>query len=349
MTWIEKAKPIWILMLFLIVIGNFMLYHTSFGIGLLPEETKLVVLGSLVDLIILAPIFTMLYLNKFTLKTIIMLSALGCVLLRFLIPSSLLEPYETITWVGIMAEGCLILLELLLIVTFVRYMPKIVDDVKQSHLPVVFSFSQAINRYVRNHPVIQIICSELLMFYYAFGSWKTVPRSGITLYKKSSFIALQVMMIHAIVIETIGIHYWLHDKAAILSIVLLLLNVYSVIFFLADLQALRLNPVYANNSAVYLSLGLMKRAKIDYSNVECMIDDSSILESKLSKDTIDFVIRDFEKVYPDFILKMKTPQKVVLFMGIEKNYNYVAVKSDSPSELKERIKDNVSVSVDSLH
>lgn len=157
------------------------------------------------------------------------------------------------------------------------------------------------------------------------------------------------MMIHAIVIETIGIHYWLHDKAAILSIVLLLLNVYSVVFFLADLQALRLNPVYANNSAVYLSLGLMKRAKIDYSNVECMIDDSSILESKLSKDTIDFVIRDFEKVYPDFILKMKTPQKVVLFMGIEKNYNYVAVKSDSPSELKERIKDNVPVSVDTLH
>lgn len=337
MAWIEKAKPIWLVMLLLVLSSNFLLYQTSFGTGLLPEKTKLVVLGSLVDLIIVAPIFMMLYLNKFTIKTTIMLSALGCVLLRFFIPSSLLEPFETITWIGIMAEGCLIVLELLLIVTFVRYMPKIIDEIKQSCLPVLFSFSHAADRYVKNQPIIQIICSESLMFYYAFASWKNVPRSGITLYKKSSYVAFQLMMIHAIVIETIGIHYWLHDKAPLLSIVLLALNIYSVIFFLADVQALRLNPIYSDKDAIYLSLGLMKRTKIEYSNVECIIEDPAVLEQKLSKDTIDFVLRDFEKVYPDFIIKMKTPQKAVLFMGLEKEYNYVAVKSDFPSELKELI------------
>ncbi|WP_394121826.1 beta-carotene 15,15'-monooxygenase [Planococcus donghaensis] len=346
MTWIEKAKPIWLFMLIMILFGNFTLYQSSFGLTIMPEETQFVVLGSLVDFVILAPLFTMLYLNKFTLKTTIMLSALGCVLLRFLIPSSLLEPYEAITWIGIMAEGGIILLELLLIVTFVRYMPKIIGDVKESRLPVVFSFSQAVDHYVRNHPVIQMICSESLMFYYAFASWKKVPRPGITLYKKSSYIALQIMMIHAIVIETIGIHYWLHDKAPILSIILLLLNIYSVIFFLADIQALRLNPIHFDKDAVYLSLGLMKRTQIDYSNVECIIDETSVLEQKLSKDTADFTVRDFEKVYPDFILKMKTPQKVVLFMGIEKKYDYIAIKSDSPSELKELFKVNNAAAAD---
>ena len=346
MTWIEKAKPIWLLMLVGIFTGNFLLYQTSFGLTIMPEETQYVVLGSLLDLVILAPLFTMLYLNKFTLKTTIALSALGCVLLRFLIPSSLLEPFETITWIGILAEGSLVLLELLLIVAFVRYMPKITADVKKSPLPVVFSFSQAVDRYVRTHPIIQVVCSESLMFYYAFASWKKAPRSGITLYKKSSYIALQIMMIHAIVIETIGIHYWLHDKAPILSIILLLLNIYSVIFFLADIQALRLNPIHSDKDAVYLSLGLMKRAQIDCSNVESIIEDASFLEQKLSKDTIDFAVRDFEKVYPDFILKMKTPQKVVLFMGIEKEYNFVAIKSDSPSELKELFKENGAAAID---
>lgn len=179
------------------------------------------------------------------------------------------------------------------------------------------------------------------MLYYAFSSWKNIAQIGITMYKKSSFIAFQIMMIHAIIVETLGVHYWLHEKAPILSIILLVLNIYSVIFFLADLQALRLNPIHFANESFYLSLGLMKRAKIDYSNVECMIEDPTILERKLSKDTIDFVIRDFEKVHPDLILKMKTPQKVTLFMGIEKEYNYVAIKTDAPIELKEHIKSNM--------
>lgn len=348
MSWIEKAKPIWLMMLILILTGNFILYQTSVGIHLLPEETQFVVLGSLVDLLILFPLFFMLYRNKFTWKSTIFLSATGCVLLRFLIPTSLLAPYETITWIGIITEGSIVFLELVLIIAFVRYMPKLINEVKQSRLPVVFSFSQAIDQYVRNHPIIQVVCSESLMFYYAFGSWKSVPPTGMTLYKNSSFIALQIMMIHAIIIETMGIHYWLHDKAPILSVLLLILNIYSVFFFLADIQALRLNPVYSDEAAIYLSLGLMKRAKIDYSNVECLVDDPTILENKLTKDTADFVLRDFEKVYPDLILKMKSPQKVIFFMGIEKEYNHIAIKSDSPIELKELIQSNLMKSKTAL-
>jgi len=77
-----------------------------------------------------------------------------------------------------------------------------------------------------------------------------------------------MMMIHAIVIETIGIHWWLHEKSMVLSILLLILNVYSVLFFIADIQAVRLNPIYATNDALYLSLGLMKRTTIRFANIE---------------------------------------------------------------------------------
>ncbi|MFS0873976.1 beta-carotene 15,15'-monooxygenase [Paenibacillus xylanilyticus] len=338
MTWIEKAKPMWFMMLVLIFSGNFMLYQTTIGSKILSEKNHFIVLGSMLDLIILLPLFLMLYRNKFTLKSAIILPALGCILIRFLIPISLLEPYETITLIGIVLEGCIIFFEVLLIITFVRYMPKILTDVKRSNLPVVFSFSQAVRHYVRNNSIIQIICSELLMLYYAFSSWKNTAPIGITMYKKSSFIAFQIMLMHAMILETLGVHYWLHEIAPILSIILLVLNIYTVIFFLANIQALRLNPIHFANDSFYLPLGLTKRAKIDLSNIELLIEDSTILESKLSKDTIDFVIRDFEKVCPDLILKMKTPQKVTLFMGIEKEYNYVAIKTDDPIELKELIK-----------
>ncbi|WP_338752691.1 beta-carotene 15,15'-monooxygenase [Bacillus sp. FJAT-52991] len=334
---IERGKYIWLL-LFCIVLGsNYMLYHTNMGSDILPPEASGVVLGSLFDLVIMLPLLFMLYRKKFSVKTAILLSAAGCILARFLIPNHLLEPFVAITWAGMAAEAALITFELILIVTFVRYMPKIVRKVKMSALPVIFSFPQAIDQYVKNNPIIHVICSEAMMFYYAFFSWKKTPPTGITLYKNSSYVAFQIMMIHAIIIETLGLHWWLHDKAMVISIILLVLNIYSVIFFLADIQAIRLNPIYINKGSMFLSLGLLKRAEIQFEDIECIIEDPVILESKLPKDTIDFIVRDFEKVYPDMILKMKKPVRVTLFMGIQKEYAKIAIRSDNPTQLKTMI------------
>lgn len=347
MAWIEKGKPLWLLMLVLIISSNFLLYKTTIGEFFLSEDAQLIALGSIIDLFIFLPLFIMLYRKNFTFKSFIIVLGLGGVLVRFLIPNSLLGTYQAIAWIsfgiGVAVEGIIVLVELLLIVSLVRYMPKIFRKVKGSDLPTLFSFPQAVYQYVQNHFLIRAICSEFLMFYYAFGSWKKKPYLGITMHKNSSFIAFQIMLIHAIIVETIGVHYWLHGKAPILSIIFLIFNIYSVIFFLADLQALRLHPIHFDSASFYISLGLMKRAKIDYANIETIIEDPALLHHKLSKDTIDFIIRDFEKVYPDFILKMKTPQKVTVFMGMEKVYQYIAIKCDSPEELKVYIKNNSSL------
>ena len=48
----------------------------------------------------------------------------------------------------------------------------------------------------------------MLMFYYACATWKKKRVETvytITLHQKSSYTAFEVMLIHAIVIETIGI------------------------------------------------------------------------------------------------------------------------------------------------
>lgn len=338
---IEKLKPIWLILIFGIILSNFMLYQTTIGAAILPEQSQYVVLGSMLDMIIVLPLAIMLYRNNFSVKTTIILAAFGCIAIRFLIPASLLEPYESITWIGIGIEGIIIVFELVLIITFVRYLPKIIKDVKQSQLPTLFSFAQSLAHYVKNNLIIQMICSELFMFYYALASWKTPVPNGMTMYKNSSYIAFQVMMIHAIVVETLGLHYWLHDKAPIVSIVLLVLNIYSILFFLGDLQALRLNPIYSTNETLYISVGLMKRAEIDYANIEAIIEEPEMLQKKLMKNTADFILRDFEKVYPDIILKMKKPQTVTLFMGREKAFDFVAIKSDQPEQLKQLIEANI--------
>ncbi len=178
------------------------------------------------------PILFMLYKGKYSVKQAILLAAAGCIVVRFIIPIDHLQPFVAITWAGFVIEGSIILLEILLIVTFVRYMPKILADVRLSNLPDLFSFSKAVEKHAPRNLIIQMLCADFLMLYYAFASWKRKERSGLTLHKSSSYIAFQIMLIHGIVIETIGIHWWLHEKSMVLSIILLILNVYSVIFFL---------------------------------------------------------------------------------------------------------------------
>jgi hypothetical protein len=332
---LKKKQNIWLVFLFVVLISNYSLYNTGLGLSILPAETAGVVLGSLIDFIIVIPVLFMLYKRKFSVKQAIVLAASGCIAARFIIPIDHLQPFVAVTWAGFVVEGALIVIEVLFVTTLVYYMPKILRDVRASALPDIFSFPQAVEKHAPKYPIIQLLCTDLLVLYYGFASWKMRERAGLTLHKSSSYIAFQMMMIHAIVIETIGIHWWLHDKSMILSILLLILNVYSVLFFIADMQAVRLNPIYATNDSLYLSLGLMKRAKIRFANIEKMEEDPELLKEKLSKDTIDFIARDFGEAYPQIMLKMKEPVEVTFMLGFKKSYNNVAIKADQVHELKE--------------
>ena len=105
---VQKARQqIWLLLLILVISSNTVLYRTDFGISILPVETKSVVLGSMLDLVIVAPLLILAWKRKKSLKTLAILMAGGLVLTRFLIPMPYLEPFAAITWVGVAVEATL--------------------------------------------------------------------------------------------------------------------------------------------------------------------------------------------------------------------------------------------------
>ncbi|MGE8002333.1 beta-carotene 15,15'-monooxygenase [Lysinibacillus sp. NPDC093216] len=334
---LKKKQNIWLAFLLLVLASNYTLYNTGFGISILPIETNGVVIGSLIDFVLVMPVLFLLYKGKFSIKQAVILAAAGCIAARFIIPVEHLKPFVAVTWAGFAIEGTLILFEILLVATLVRYMPRILADVRSTTLPDLFSFPKAVEKHASKHPIIQMFCADFLVFYYAFASWKRKERSGLTLHKNSSYIAFIIMLIHGIAIETIGIHWWLHEKSIVLSILLLILNVYTVLFFIANMQAIRLNPVHVTSDKLYLSLGLMKRAEVRFEQIEELIEDKEQLERKLSKDTIDFIARDFEAAYPQFILKMKEPVEVTFMFGLKKRYNNVAIKADQAQEFRKML------------
>ncbi len=321
-----------------------MLYHSSFGLQSLPADLNGVVVGSILDLSLVAPLLFLAWQRKFSLKHFIVLMAIGLIAARFIIPSEYLASFQTVMWLGVGIEGVLILFELSLLFMLVKNVPPILRRIKSSSLPLLFSFSRAVNEKFPNQTFLHILCSEILMFYYAFGTWKKQPSNEgntFTLYKRSSFITFQIMIIHAIVIETLGLHWLLHNTSIILSIVLLILNIYSIVFFLGDIQALRLTPLRVDDDHLYISFGLGKRMEIPFRDIAEIVEDAHILEQKIPNTTIEFIARDFETVHPDLLLTLKSPIEATLFMGIKKKYKQVAIRVDDSHAFKKIVKERL--------
>ncbi|WP_244658340.1 beta-carotene 15,15'-monooxygenase [Priestia megaterium] len=328
-------------LLLLVLSSNYLLYHSPFEIYSSSSNFNGLVLGSILDLSLVVPLLFLAWQRKFSWKYFIVLMATGLITARFIIPIEYLSSFKTVMWLGIGVEALLILFEISLLFMLAKNLPDIIEKVKASSLPLLFSFSYVINEKFPKKPIIQIIYSEMMMFYYAFGTWKKQPNSEtntFTIYKRSSLITFQIMIIHAVVIETLGIHWLLHSKLIILSFILLVLNIYSIIFFLGDIQALRFNPLRIEHNRIYLSLGLAKRMEIRFKDIEELIVDTKMLEQKISKTTIEFIARDFEKVHPDIILKLKSPMEATLFMGIKRKYEQVAIRVDNPQKFKKILK-----------
>ncbi|PFQ78756.1 beta-carotene 15,15'-monooxygenase [Priestia megaterium] len=331
-------------LLLLVICSNYVLYHSSFGLQSLPGDFNGIVVGSILDLSLVAPLLFLAWQRKFSLKYFIVLMATGLVAARFIIPSEYFTSFQSVMWLGVGIEGLLILFELSLLFMLVKNVPPILRRIRSSSLPLLFSFSRAVNDKFPKQTFIHILCSEMLMFYYAFGTWKKKPSdeaNTFTLYKRSSFVTFQIMIIHAIVIETLGLHWLLHNTSLILSVVLLILNIYSIVFFLGDIQALRLNPLRVEDDRIYISFGLAKRMEISFKEIEKIVEETHILEQKIPNTTIEFIARDFEKVYPDLVLTLKSPIEATLFMGIKKKYQRVAIRVDDPHAFKKIVKERL--------
>mgnify|MGYP003367546940 CR=1 FL=1 len=337
MTISKQRNIIWLVLLLLVVCSNIALYKTNLYDLSGASNSSTVVLGSLFDLLIVTPVLLMLYFKKFSLKMAIAVLATGCIIARIAIPTELLAPYQFITTGGLIVEAAIIAFELTLLIGFFTYIPKIVAKVRTDERPAIFAYKSLIEQRTANR-LVHILADELLVFYYAIFSWRKKREQGITLHKGSSYIALQVMILHAIVLESVGLHWWLHSKWPTLSIILLLLNIYGLLFILADLQVTRLYPIRTNDKGIYLNLGLMKHTYIAFDQIEDIIVDQETLQLKKQKDRSEFMCTDFEEVFPNFLLKMKAPHPVNYMYGFQKHFDYIAIKCDAPEQLLEVIR-----------
>ena len=319
----RRRKGIWIGLVSLILLSNYLLY----ALPIVPATPKEVVLGSLLDCMFVIPIITYFFIirKRYSLTYIFPVVIAGYIFARFIIPSDYLQAFSYVPYIIVAGEIAFVCLELFLLYKIVRKLPNIIKkykEYKSEYSLFSYAIDAAFEATMKRNKLVDIIVTECKLIYYAFLSWREKVPEGESVYsyhKKTGAIGVYIMIIHATLIESIGFHYLLHQWNPVIAWMLLILNVYAMFYFLAEIQAMRKNPIIIAEEKIIIQIGLGK--KITFYK-------GALLKKEKEKELLDATVMEFIKEPPTFEIILKEPMKAQLLYGFSKTVSRVHLNID---------------------
>jgi len=342
---ISRTKWIWFcLLLTLVVSSNILIYQLNI-MQPLPNQ---VALGTLFDFIITIPLLTYFFIfrKRYSWKYVMYAALLGYGAAYLIIPHKMLTSYHNTSYIPIFLEGSFIFIELYIGYKLIRKLPAIIrtfNNIFSNTSTFQVRLEEALSLHLKPSRTLDIISSEITMLYYSLFSWRKkqvsvlVNEEVFTFHKKTSFVAFYVMMIHAIAIESIGFHFLLHSWSPVISYIALLLNVYAVLLFLAEIQAIRLCPIFLTNHQLCFQIGIMKRLKVSLKDIKSVhyYEGPEKISKKESKHIFDAVLSEFIKEKPSIEIELHSPKTAKFLYGIRKNVTKIHLRPDEPQRFYE--------------
>ncbi|MGN7896331.1 hypothetical protein ACTJJY_30580 [Bacillus sp. 22475] len=338
----SKRNHMGICFIALIVLSNYLAYT----LPIVPAVTKEMVLGSLLDFLIVIPIITYIFIlrKRYSLTYIFPVIIAGYIAARFIIPSEYLHSFSFVSYILIAGEIAFLSIELFILYKIVRALPKIIRCYKQykkEYPSFSFALDKAFDATLKRNNIVNVIASECKLFYYALFSWRKKFSESphvFSYHKKTGAIPLYIMLIHATLIESIGFHYLLHQWNPVLAWILLILNIYGILYFLAEIQAIRKNPYIMSEQEIIIQVGLGKKIVVPFSQIkEITFYKGEMLNKAERKDVFEATVMEFIKEPATFEIKLKEPLKAQLLYGFSKTVNRVHVNVDDERNFYEAI------------
>ncbi|MEB9404282.1 hypothetical protein P4J11_18410 [Bacillus cereus] len=332
----RRRKGTWIGLVSLIMLSNYLLY----ALPIVPVAPKEVVLGSLLDCMFVIPIITYFFIirKRYSLTYIVPVVIAGYIFARFIIPSDYLQAFSFISYIIVAAEIAFVGLELFLLYKIVRVLPKIIKKYKE-YRRENYSFSYAIDA------AFDATMKRGKLIYYAFLSWREKVPTGKSVYsyhKKTGAIGVYIMIIHATAIESIGFHYLLHQWNPVIAWILLILNVYAMIYFIAEIQAMRKNPLVVTEEQVIIQIGLGKKIVMPFTQIDNIaFYKGELLTAKEGRQVLDATVMEFIKEPATFEITLKEPVKAQLLYGFSKTVSRVYLNVDEERKFYGAVKEKL--------
>lgn len=351
MTNIAVKKPILLLyavLASLILSTNYILYRTTI-FGPVPEGA---VIGSLLDLLVILPLMTyfLIIRKRYSLKYMGIVVLAGFAAAYFIVPQQHLSDYPFLPYLLLVSEGAFLLFELYIAYTVITRLPKLLREYKRlakQNSFFLFNIRKAVEKHLPNHTAAKILVTEFSMFHYALFAWKKKTQidhgQAFTYHKKTSVNAVYIMIIHAIAIESIGLHYFLHSWNPIVSYILLFLNIYGILFILAEIQATRLTPFLLTKDHLLLQTGFSKSMHLPLSNIKEIkpYDGPEKFNKKEEVELYDARVPDLIQEKPMLEILLHEPQEVHLIYGLKRKVNRIVLNVDEPDVFFHELKQSL--------
>jgi hypothetical protein len=343
---LTKQRLGWyVALLALVVTSNYLLYHFDHGIAL----SQGAVLGTLFDFILVIPLLTYFFIlrNRYSLKYIILVALAGYGAAHLIVPNGLLASYSFVKYILFAGEGALILLELYImfkVLTKARGLLRTFRSLSLENPSFSYVLEKTLSSHFKESRMLHVFCTDITMIYYALFAWKKKPvqsHQTFSYHQKSSFVALYIMLIHALVLESVGFHFFLHSWNPIVAFVVVFLNLYTLLFLLAEIQAVRLNPIIIGENKLFLQIGLTKRLIVECKDIKSVSYDHEDFEENQT-DILDGVLADFIKEKPSIEIEFYEPQIVKLLYGFEKQVTKVHLRPDDSNQFYNLLQSKIS-------
>ena len=335
---ISNQSWVWfVLLATLILLANFSLYRVEFT----QPITPMITIGSFLDFIVTIPIlaYFLIIRRRLSIKYLFPFIGAGYVAAWLIIPATYFQTLSAAKYILFAVEGAFIIFELVLIAFLLKRLPLVIDTFKSEKERIPF-FKDRLEYSFLTHfkpsKFLFILISEISVFYYSLFAWKKRPShihfKAFSYHKKTSTIALNIMIIHALIIESIGFHFLLHQWSPIIAIIALVINIYGLFMLLAEIQAVRLCPYLLSDQNLILQTGIMK--KIDIPLKLILSVNEYTRSSPLSKQELasifDAAPSDFIKEKPQIEIILKDQIQASYLYGMTKKVNTIHLRVDDP-------------------
>lgn len=181
---------------------------------------------------------------------------------------------------------------------------------------------------IKNKFLAATVRRDLLIYYYLFSKTKMINSDeAYTLHMKTGYGGMVFGFIFVLVLEGIGISYFLHNWSPIIAWIHLILSMYMIIFLISDFKAIKQNPVYLTQTKLHIRLGFREGLEINLGNIEYINNGKLHFETdKKRKDVLNATLLGSED--PDFEIVLKEPARAIDGLGRRQSINKIYISLD---------------------
>ena len=284
-----------------------------------------------VDVVLTIPLIYFLLIRKTTIPklTIIPITILGVVLASYIIP------YNQQTYLGLFKTWILPLIEIFVFGFVLLKLTRsiIAFRVNRQSSSDFYTILKKTCQENLPKPVSTLALTELSVLYYGFISWKRrkLKADEYTYHKQSGTIALLVVLILIIAIETIALHLLIANYYNTIAWVLTGISIYTAVQILGFTKSILKRPILLKNNKLYLRYGIMKETEININEIDTIEITSKDLEKDSDIEKLSF-LGSLES--HNIILHLKTENVLTSLYGIRKPYTSIALSIDEKDVFK---------------